>query len=98
SALLGMIAYFLKQAREGQDRTELLLAALEDARDDQTRAAAIAERGRIAGELHDVLAHALSGAALQLQGARVLAERGAAEESLRNAIERAADLVKDGLA
>ena len=97
-ALLGLIAYFLKQAREGQDRSELLLAELEDAREDQTRAAAIAERGRIAGELHDVLAHALSGAALQLQGARVLAERDGAGESLRSAIERAAALVKDGLA
>ncbi len=96
-ALLGLIAYFLKQAREGQDRTELLLAELQDAREDQTRAAAITERGRIAGELHDVLAHALSGAALQLQGARVLAERDGAGESLRDAIERAAALVKDGL-
>ncbi len=96
-ALLGLIAYFLKQAREGQDRTELLLAELQDAREQQTRAAAIAERGRIAGELHDVLAHALSAAALQLQGARVLAERDGAGEGLRDAIDRAAELVKDGL-
>jgi signal transduction histidine kinase len=97
-ALLGLIAYFLKQAREGQDRTELLLAELQDAREEQTRAAAIAERGRIAGELHDVLAHALSGAALQLEGARMLAEREGAGEGLRDSIERAAGLVKDGLA
>ena len=52
-ALIGLIAYFLKQARESQDRTEVLLAQLEDAREQQTRAAAIAERGRIASELHD---------------------------------------------
>ena len=97
-ALLGLIAYFLKQARESQDRTEVLLAQLEDARDEQTRAAAIAERGRIASELHDVLAHSLSGAAIQLQGARLLAEREQATAKMREAIDRAGELVKDGLA
>ena len=97
-ALIGLIAYFLKQARESQDRTEMLLAQLEDAREEQTRAAAIAERGRIASELHDVLAHSLSGAAIQLQGARLLAEREQATTKIREAIDRAGELVKDGLA
>jgi signal transduction histidine kinase len=97
-ALLGLVAYFLKQARENQDRAEELLAQLEDAREEQARAAAIAERGRIASELHDVLAHSLSGAAIQLQGARMLAEREQAEPRMRAAIDRASELVKDGLA
>ena len=97
-ALLGLIAHFLKQARASQDRTELLLAELEDAREEQTRAAAITERGRIASELHDVLAHSLSGAAIQLQGARKLAEREQASAAVRAAIDRAGELVKDGLA
>ena len=97
-ALLGLIAHFMKQARESQERTEILLAELEDARDEQARAAAMAERSRIASELHDVLAHALSGAAIQLQGARLLAERTHAEPRVRAAIERASGLVKDGLA
>ena len=98
AVLIGVVAQFLKQSRESQDRTEILLAQLEDARDEQARAAAIAERGRIASELHDVLAHALSGAAIQLQGARKLAEREHAQPPLTNAIDRASDLVKDGLA
>jgi signal transduction histidine kinase len=97
-ALIGLIAYFLKQARESQDRTEVLLAQLEDAREQQTRAAAIAERGRIASELHDVLAHSLSAAAIQLQGARLLAEREQADDKVRGAIDRAGELVRDGLA
>lgn len=97
-ALLGLTAHFMKQARESQERTEVLLAELEDARDQQARAAAVAERGRIASELHDVLAHALSGAAIQLQAARVLAQRGDAEPRMRAAVERASGLVKDGLA
>lgn len=97
SILLGVVAVFLKRGREAQNQTELLLAQLEDARDEQARAAALAERGRIAGELHDVLAHSLSGAAIQLQGARKLADRERAAPPLSDAIDRASDLVKDGL-
>jgi signal transduction histidine kinase len=48
--------------------------------------------------LHDVLAHSLSGAAIQLQAARKLAEREQAAPPIRNAIDRAGELVKDGLA
>ena len=96
--LLGVVAQFLKQSRESQDQTAILLAQLEDAHDEQAGAAAVAERGRIAGELHDVLAHALSGAAIQLQGARKLAEREHAQAPLSEAIDRASELVKDGLA
>jgi signal transduction histidine kinase len=97
TVLLGVVAQFLKQSRASQDRTELLLAQLEDARDEQARAAAITERGRIASELHDVLAHSLSGAAIQLQGARKLADREHATPRLSDAIDRASELVKGGL-
>ena len=96
-AMLGFVGYFMRQSRANQDRVELLLAQLEDARDEQTRAAAIAERSRIAGELHDVLAHSLSAAAIQLQAARKLAERDRAAPPTRAAIDRAGELVKDGL-
>jgi signal transduction histidine kinase len=97
-ALLFLVALFVKQAREGQARSDLLLAQLEDAREVQTAAAALQERSRIAGELHDVLAHSLSAAAIQLQGARVLAEREEAGQKISQAIERASGLVRDGLA
>ena len=98
TVLLGVVAQFLKQSRESQNQTELLLAQLQDARDEQAGAAAIAERGRIASELHDVLAHSLSGAAIQLQGARKLADREHATPRLSDAIDRASELVKGGLA
>jgi signal transduction histidine kinase len=98
TVLLGVVAQFLKQSRDSQDRTEILLSQLSDARDEQARAAAIAERSRIASELHDVLAHALSGAAIQLQGARKLAEREHAQLPLSESIDRASELVKGGLA
>jgi signal transduction histidine kinase len=45
-----------------------------------------------------VLAHSLSGAAIQLQGARKLADREHATPRLSEAIDRASDLVKAGLA
>jgi signal transduction histidine kinase len=96
-ALLGLMAHYMAQARDSQERTELLLAELQDARDEQARAAALAERARIAGELHDVLAHSLSGAAIQLQGARKLAERDGVGDETAAAIARAVELVRGGL-
>ena len=39
------------------------------------RRRALAERGRVARDMHDVLAHSLSALALQLEGARLLAAR-----------------------
>jgi signal transduction histidine kinase len=95
--LLALTGFFIREARASQDTTELLLAQLEDAREEQLAATALAERSRIAAELHDVLAHALSGAALQLQGARKLAEREGASEPVRAAIDRAGELVREGL-
>jgi signal transduction histidine kinase len=96
--VLALAAGFLRQASVSQDETELLYAQLEDARDAQAAAAAVAERGRIAGDLHDILAHSLSGAALQLQGARRLMARGPADPAAEAAVSRAAELVRDGLA
>ena len=98
NALLALFAYVVRASRAAQDRTEQLLAELADARDEQTRAAALAERSRIASELHDVLAHCLSGAAIQLQGARLLAAREPAEAGVQEAVQRASELVNDGLA
>ena len=95
--VLGIVARFLEQSRESEAQSEMLLARLEDARDEQARAAAIAERTQIASELHDVLAHSLSGAAIQLQAARKLADREHAAPPLAGAIERASELVKAGL-
>ena len=96
--LLAVTGQFIRRGRESQDRTEMLMAQLQDAREAEAAAAALAERSRIAGELHDVLAHALSGLAIQLQGARKLADREAASDALRGALQRSADLAREGLA
>ena len=96
--LLAVTGQFIRRSRQSQDHTELLLAQLQDAREAEAAAAALAERARIAGELHDVLAHSLSALAIQLQGARKLAGREAVSAALRGTIERSADLAKAGLA
>lgn len=96
--LLAVTGRFIRSGRESQDRAELLVAQLQDAREGEAAAVALAERSRIAGELHDVLAHSLSGLALQLQGARKLADAETASPRLRAAIGRSAQLARDGLA
>jgi signal transduction histidine kinase len=96
--LLAVTGQFIRRSRESQDRTELLMAQLQGAREAEAAAAALAERTRIAGELHDVLAHSLSALAIQLQGARKLAGREQVSEGLRATIERSAELTKAGLA
>jgi len=95
--VLGVTAQLMRSSRENQDRSELLLAELEQARDEQAHSAAVAERARIAGELHDVLAHTLSGLTIQLEGARLLAERDSADPELRGAIARSGELAREGL-
>ena len=96
--VLALSAWFMRQAAENQDRTELLLAELEDARDSQLEAAAYEERGRIARELHDILAHSLSGLVIQIEGTRLLADREDASAELREGLDRAGELARLGLA
>lgn len=96
-ATLGATGGLLRRYRVAQERTELLLAELEEARDDQARAAATEERTRIARDLHDVLAHSLSGLSIQLEAARKIASGTEAPDELRAAVDRAAKLAKEGL-
>jgi signal transduction histidine kinase len=97
-AVLGVAAWSMRQAGQSTDRAELLLAQLEDARDAEAAAVALAERTRIAQELHDVLAQSLSGLAIQMEAARRLARRPHVDENLRELIDRSGKLVKEGLA
>jgi signal transduction histidine kinase len=87
----------VRNSWNSEDRTELLLAELQEARDDQARLATAAERARIAGELHDVLAHSLSGLSIQLEGARKLASNEGSSDELRSVLNRSSALAKEGL-
>ncbi|TCC63256.1 two-component sensor histidine kinase [Kribbella pittospori] len=79
---------------ETNEEAERLLLELERTRDAQARAAALAERQRLAREMHDVLAHSLSALVLQLEGATVLA---AGDDRLSGVIDRARHLAGSGL-
>ena len=98
----GILAFFLlslfaRRLRESNQRGELLLAELAQTRAAQAQAAALAERQRLAREMHDVLAHSLSGLVLNLEGARLLAGESGADPQVGTAIDRAHRLAKAGL-
>lgn len=105
SALVGVIAIagfpgmILLARRLGQAnvQAERLLTELEGTRAAQAQAARLAERERLAREMHDVLAHSLSGLMLQLEGARMLAADDPGDPRLPGIIERAHHLGKSGL-
>lgn len=80
------------------EQTELALARAQTATEEHARAAALAERARIARELHDVLAHSLAGLSLNLQGARLMLVRDGASPEAIAQVERAQKLASEGLA
>jgi signal transduction histidine kinase len=84
--------------RDGQDQALQLAQELEASRSAHAEAVAMAERQRLARDMHDVLAHSLSGLVLQLEGARLLAGRRATDPELSASIDRALHLGRSGLA
>lgn len=93
--LLGL----LRRDRQARiEQTELALARARTAAEERAVSAALAERARIARELHDVLAHSLSGLALNLQAARLMLLRDGASEETVAQIDRARRLASDGIA
>lgn len=98
-AIAGFPGVTLLARRLGQanQQAERLLIELEGTRAAQAQAAALAERQRLAREMHDVLAHSLSGLMLQLEGARMLAADDPSDPRLPGIIERAHHLGKSGL-
>ena len=96
AALAGLF-YLAGQLRQANDQAERLLIELEAGRAAEARAAGLAERQRLAREMHDVLAHSLSGLLLKLEGARMLAARDQADPRLPAAIDDAHRLARSGL-
>jgi signal transduction histidine kinase len=69
--------------------TRRLVRELEASRAAEAEAAAAAERGRLAREMHDVLAHSLSALALQLETTRLLARERGADPDITSALDHA---------
>jgi signal transduction histidine kinase len=99
---LGVLAFFVlalfaRRVQDAHEQTAQLLAELEATRHAAEDAAALRERGRIAREIHDVLAHSLSGLMLQLEGARMLAAQPSVNGELPETLDRAHHLARAGL-
>ena len=92
-----VLAVLVQRLREAKVQAESLLAQVEANRGAEALAAALAERQHLAREMHDVLAHSLSGLMLQLEGVRLLARSGTPDPRLAQAADRAHELAKDGL-
>ncbi|MGI5246985.1 sensor histidine kinase [Dactylosporangium sp. CA-139066] len=95
-AFYGMLVFAMRLG-EANQQAERLVEELERGRAAQAEAARLAERQWLAREMHDVLAHSLSGLMLQLEGARMLAVREPGDPRLPVAIERAQQLGRAGL-
>lgn len=63
----------------------------------QANEAALAERSRMAREIHDILAHSLSAQIVHLEGARLLLTRDGDRDRVLERVERAQRLARTGL-
>jgi signal transduction histidine kinase len=88
-----LVRRLLERGREA----EALVEELRESRAAHAESVAIAERSRLARDMHDVLAHSLSALALQLEGARLLARDRGADPEVVAAVERAHHLAAGGL-
>ncbi|QMU74186.1 sensor histidine kinase [Streptacidiphilus sp. P02-A3a] len=95
---LGALGYVARLDWEARAQTYRLLAQERAARAAEAESAALAERARIAREIHDVLAHSLSAQLVHLEAARLMLDAGAEREQLRERIVSARRMAQDGLA
>jgi signal transduction histidine kinase len=109
-AMVGSVGMVVVIAAQGRPAGELwtivgMLGMYAGIRAGMTREAArlteqenlvLAERSRIAREIHDILAHSLSAQLVHLEGARLLMVSGRTDEAL-DRVERARGLARSGL-
>lgn len=95
---LALAGYVLRLDAEARAGAQRLLAQERAARAAEAESAALAERARIAREIHDVLAHSLSAQLVHLEAARLLIERGADREAVLERVVAARGMAREGLA
>ncbi|MFI5808036.1 sensor histidine kinase [Streptomyces sp. NPDC051561] len=95
------IGYMLRLDAQARGSGFLLLAQERAARVAEAESAALAERARIAREMHDVLAHSLSAQMVHLEAARLLVERepqGPFRDAVLERVVAARTMAREGLA
>ncbi|MGW4951272.1 sensor histidine kinase [Streptomyces parvulus] len=98
TAGLALAGYVLRLDAESRGGAIRLLAQERAARAAEAESAALAERARIAREIHDVLAHSLSAQLVHLEAARLLIERDADRQQILDRVVAARGMARDGLA
>jgi signal transduction histidine kinase len=102
AAVLGAGFLFVTSAvaafsRDAHRHAEAQLAREAAVREARELMATLAERSRLARELHDVLAHCLTGLSMQLEAAQLLASTTAADARLSDQIAHARHLTQNGM-
>ncbi|GGP41443.1 two-component sensor histidine kinase [Streptomyces abikoensis] len=93
-----LIGYSLRLDEEARGAGFRLLAQERAARRAEAESAALAERARIAREIHDVLAHSLSAQLVHLEAARLLIESDADRQRVLERVSAARGMARQGLA
>jgi signal transduction histidine kinase len=96
--LLAQRAVERRELIASRDEAQALLVEVQAGREAEAEAAALQERGRIARDLHDVLAHSLAGLSVQLQATRAVAAREQVDAAVLEPLDKAAALARGGLA
>jgi signal transduction histidine kinase len=86
-----------RQSQERVRQEAELTLARQRSELEHDRAEVLAERNRIAREVHDVLAHTLSALSVQMEAIRALIDDGVAAADVRDAVGRSRRLVGEGL-
>jgi signal transduction histidine kinase len=97
AAFFGVAAMFWGRVLRTSQQNAALVEELQLSREAEQRNAVVAERGRLARELHDVLAHTLSSLSLHLESTRVLAVSRDVDDDIVERIDRGVGLARTGL-
>ncbi|MFG2652347.1 sensor histidine kinase [Streptomyces sp. NPDC048436] len=95
---LALAGYTLRLDADARGNAQRLLAQERAARAAEAESAALAERARIAREIHDVLAHSLSAQLVHLEAARLLIEGEATRDQILDRVVAARSMAREGLA
>ncbi|MFI6447432.1 sensor histidine kinase [Kitasatospora sp. NPDC050543] len=94
---LTLLGYLLRLDAESRGAAVRLLRQERAARSAEAESAALAERARIAREIHDVLAHSLSAQLVHLEAARLMLDAGTDRAQVRERVVAARRMAQDGL-
>ncbi|WP_406062953.1 histidine kinase [Streptomyces sp. NBC_01077] len=98
TAAVLLAGYSLRLDAQARGAGFQLLAQERLAREAEAASGALAERARIAREIHDVLAHSLSAQMVHLEVARLQIESGAEPAEILKLVTSARSMAKEGLA